>query len=147
MEPLAVAIHAVEQSGMKKGDTALVLGAGPIGCFVIKTLIAKGASYVPFHSLSAALTSTPRPSPTPSSSPTNSSRNRQVICSEPSSSRRNMAELAGAHLVLSPFDAEEFIPHVKKVSKSGEGVDVSFECAGVQATINTAIKCLRPKVS
>jgi threonine dehydrogenase-like Zn-dependent dehydrogenase len=26
VEPLAVAIHAVEQSGMKKGDTALVLG-------------------------------------------------------------------------------------------------------------------------
>lgn len=27
VEPLAVAMHAVEQSGMKKGDTALVLGA------------------------------------------------------------------------------------------------------------------------
>lgn len=26
VEPLAVAMHAVEQSGMKKGDTALVLG-------------------------------------------------------------------------------------------------------------------------
>jgi (R,R)-butanediol dehydrogenase/meso-butanediol dehydrogenase/diacetyl reductase len=46
VEPLSVAMHAVEQSGMKKGDTALVLGAGPIGCFVIKTLIAQGARYV-----------------------------------------------------------------------------------------------------
>ncbi|KAK4704605.1 hypothetical protein P7C70_g1602, partial [Phenoliferia sp. Uapishka_3] len=46
VEPLAVAMHAVQASKMQAGDTALVVGAGPIGCFVIKTLIALGASRV-----------------------------------------------------------------------------------------------------
>ncbi|ORY66796.1 chaperonin 10-like protein [Leucosporidium creatinivorum] len=112
VEPLSVAMHAVEQAGMKKGDTALVLGAGPIGCFVIKTLIAKGAS--------------------------------TVICSEPSSSRRRMATLAGATHVLTPPREGDIIAQVKALTE-GNGVDVSFECAGVQATINTGIGALRPK--
>lgn len=43
-EPLAVAIHAVRRAGFQKGMTALVLGAGPIGIFITKVLIAQGAS-------------------------------------------------------------------------------------------------------
>lgn len=43
-EPLAVAIHAVRRSGFQKGMTALVLGAGPIGLFITKVLLAQGAS-------------------------------------------------------------------------------------------------------
>jgi (R,R)-butanediol dehydrogenase/meso-butanediol dehydrogenase/diacetyl reductase len=34
VEPLAVALHGVNLSGLKKGDTVLVLGAGPIGLAV-----------------------------------------------------------------------------------------------------------------
>ena len=34
IEPLAVALHGVKLSGMKPGDTVLVLGAGPIGLAV-----------------------------------------------------------------------------------------------------------------
>ncbi|GAA6009882.1 hypothetical protein JCM10207_002144 [Rhodosporidiobolus poonsookiae] len=45
-EPLAVAIHAVKRSGFRPGQSALVLGAGPIGCFLTKVLIAQGASQV-----------------------------------------------------------------------------------------------------
>lgn len=45
-EPLAVAAHAVRRSGFQKGQTALVLGAGPIGCFLVKVLKAQGASCV-----------------------------------------------------------------------------------------------------
>jgi (R,R)-butanediol dehydrogenase/meso-butanediol dehydrogenase/diacetyl reductase len=33
-EPLSVGLHAVNRSGMKVGDTVLVLGAGPIGLLV-----------------------------------------------------------------------------------------------------------------
>lgn len=43
-EPLAVAIHAVRRAGFQKGMSALVLGAGPIGIFITKVLIAQGAS-------------------------------------------------------------------------------------------------------
>jgi hypothetical protein len=52
-EPLAVAVHAVKRSGFKEGMTALVVGAGAIGCFISKVLVAQGASCVPRPSLYA----------------------------------------------------------------------------------------------
>ncbi|KAK7746550.1 hypothetical protein SLS62_009347 [Diatrype stigma] len=41
IEPLAVAWHAIEQSGAKPGDNVLVMGAGPIGLAVIQCLKAR----------------------------------------------------------------------------------------------------------
>ncbi|KAF9011734.1 alcohol dehydrogenase GroES domain protein [Cyathus striatus] len=38
IEPLAVAYHAVKHSKFKKGNSALVVGSGPIGLFLIKVL-------------------------------------------------------------------------------------------------------------
>jgi L-iditol 2-dehydrogenase len=46
LEALAVAIHAVNVSGMKKGDTALVVGAGMIGLLTMQALRAAGAGRV-----------------------------------------------------------------------------------------------------
>lgn len=43
IEPLSVAWHAVKTSPFKKGDSALVLGAGPIGLAVVQVLAAKDA--------------------------------------------------------------------------------------------------------
>ena len=45
-EPLAVAVHAVDLSGMRAGDTVAVYGAGPIG--VLTALVARhaGAAHV-----------------------------------------------------------------------------------------------------
>lgn len=41
VEPLAVAVHAVDLSGMDKGDTVAIYGAGPIG--VLTALVARHA--------------------------------------------------------------------------------------------------------
>ncbi|OAL27230.1 hypothetical protein AYO20_09828 [Fonsecaea nubica] len=46
VEPLAVAWHAVDQYPLKKGDAALVMGAGPIGLGVIQCLKARGAGTI-----------------------------------------------------------------------------------------------------
>ncbi|MBO9519593.1 MAG: alcohol dehydrogenase catalytic domain-containing protein [Porphyrobacter sp.] len=46
IEPLAVALHGVNLSGMKAGDKALVLGAGPIGLAVAYWAKRMGASRV-----------------------------------------------------------------------------------------------------
>ena len=46
IEPLAVAVHAVNRSGMKVGDNVAVVGAGPIGLFVQQACKAAGAAYV-----------------------------------------------------------------------------------------------------
>jgi (R,R)-butanediol dehydrogenase / meso-butanediol dehydrogenase / diacetyl reductase len=43
IEPLAVALHGVNMSGLKKGDKVLILGAGPIGLAVAFWARRKGA--------------------------------------------------------------------------------------------------------
>lgn len=45
-EPLSVALHAVDLSYIKPGQTAAVLGPGPIGLFTLQALNAAGASTV-----------------------------------------------------------------------------------------------------
>lgn len=42
VEPLSVAWHAVNRSPLQKGDTALVIGAGPIGLAIVQVLRARG---------------------------------------------------------------------------------------------------------
>jgi (R,R)-butanediol dehydrogenase/meso-butanediol dehydrogenase/diacetyl reductase len=46
VEPLAVAVHAVKRSGLELGDSAAVIGAGPIGLLVMQACRAAGASQV-----------------------------------------------------------------------------------------------------
>ena len=53
-EPMAVALHAVRRSEIKKGDTAIVVGCGPVGLMVICHLKARGVGTVVASDLSAA---------------------------------------------------------------------------------------------
>lgn len=46
VEPAAVALHAVRQSGLKAGDTCVVFGTGPIGLLVIQAARIAGASMI-----------------------------------------------------------------------------------------------------
>ncbi|MEW6443235.1 MAG: alcohol dehydrogenase catalytic domain-containing protein [bacterium] len=45
-EPLSVALHAVELAAIKPGQTAAVLGPGPIGLLTLQALKVSGASFV-----------------------------------------------------------------------------------------------------
>jgi threonine dehydrogenase-like Zn-dependent dehydrogenase len=45
-EPMAVGLHAVNKSGIAPGETALVLGCGPIGIAVIAALRARGVENI-----------------------------------------------------------------------------------------------------
>lgn len=45
-EPLAVCIHAIKQAGSLTGKRVLVTGAGPIGCLIIASAMASGATEV-----------------------------------------------------------------------------------------------------
>lgn len=45
-EPLACALHAVDRAALRSGETALVLGAGPIGILCAALLVAAGAMRV-----------------------------------------------------------------------------------------------------
>lgn len=128
VEPLAVAIHAVQASKLQKGDTALVIGehstpaqgsfhraessagAGPIGCFIVKTLLAQGAA--------------------------------KVIVSEPSTVRREVAQRAGAHHVFNPMESDVIGECQILTGGKGVGVRVSFECSGVQKGLDVALGSL-----
>ncbi|GAJ15006.1 unnamed protein product, partial [marine sediment metagenome] len=46
VEPLAVAVYAVEQSGFQLGQNAAVIGAGPIGLMIIQVLRSAGANKI-----------------------------------------------------------------------------------------------------
>lgn len=46
IEPMGVGFHAVERSGISKGDFALVIGAGPIGLAIAQAITAKEATAV-----------------------------------------------------------------------------------------------------
>lgn len=46
VEPLAVAVHDVRMSGLQKGETAVVLGGGPIGMLVAMVAQAGGANVI-----------------------------------------------------------------------------------------------------
>lgn len=46
VEPLAVAVHDVRRSGIKVGETAVVLGGGTIGQLICQVLVAAGAGEV-----------------------------------------------------------------------------------------------------
>jgi 2-desacetyl-2-hydroxyethyl bacteriochlorophyllide A dehydrogenase len=45
-EPMSVGLHAVNKSNIERGETALVIGCGPIGIAIIATLRARGVETV-----------------------------------------------------------------------------------------------------
>lgn len=45
-EPLSIAFHAVQRSGVKPGDSAVVVGAGLIGLLIVQTLRMAGCSQI-----------------------------------------------------------------------------------------------------
>lgn len=46
VEPVTVSLHAVNRSGLRQGDTAVVLGAGPVGLTTMQCALAAGAGQV-----------------------------------------------------------------------------------------------------
>ncbi|KAF8229168.1 theronine dehydrogenase [Tricholoma matsutake] len=112
IEPLAVAWHAVERSGYKAGQSALIIGAGPIGLFLLKVL----KSIDPFAT---------------------------IIASEPTTLRRRIARVHGATYALDP--AQVNVHEAVLQITSGIGVDIAFDAAGVQTSIDTAVACVRAR--
>ncbi|PCH36784.1 oxidoreductase [Wolfiporia cocos MD-104 SS10] len=110
MEPLSVGWHAVKISAFKPGDRALIIGSGPIGIFVLKSLQALGASW--------------------------------IGVSEPATERREMARRSAASAVFDPL-AEDVVAATRRATNGG--ADVVFDCAGIQASLDTALQAVRPK--
>ncbi len=109
VEPVAVALHAVNLAGIKPGSSCLVAGVGMIGSFIIQILRMTG---VP-----------------------------QIIALDINVRNLESAKKKGATLT---FDANaDHIPEHIFLSVKHGGVDVSFEAAGMEKSVNLAIDCTR----
>jgi (R,R)-butanediol dehydrogenase / meso-butanediol dehydrogenase / diacetyl reductase len=109
VEPIAVGLRAVRQSGIQEGQTALVFGGGPIGAVTVQCLRASGAG--------------------------------RILVSEVSEARKRKALDIGADAVIDPTE-EDVVEHVRELT-DGEGADVSFDAAGIQATFQAALGATR----
>ncbi|KAL5333788.1 chaperonin 10-like protein [Aspergillus crustosus] len=118
MEPLAVAWHCIRISGFQAGQTALILGAGPIGLAILMLLRVWGV--------------------------------KTVVISEVTASRKRMAKDFGADLVVDPTESTtpkaglDPVVAAAQAAVQADGVDVSFDCTGLQTTLDTAIAATRP---
>lgn len=115
VQPMSISWHAVRISGIKAGQSALVIGAGPIGIAAILALQGHGA--------------------------------KTIIVSEPALIRRQQALALGATHVLDPLaygSVQELVAAIAALTPpSNEGVDFSFDCSGIQQTLDTAIDALK----
>ncbi|MCJ1486097.1 hypothetical protein MMC06_006273, partial [Schaereria dolodes] len=111
VEPLAVAWHAVNMSPLRKGDSVLILGGGPIGLAVIQVLKVKGAE--------------------------------KIIVSEVAPRRKEFAKQFGAHYVLDPTK-DDIVVRVREIC-DGQGANIAFDAAGVQAGLDQAILAIRAR--
>ena len=62
-----------------------------------------------------------------------------IVVIEPNDARRNLSLALGAHHAVSPSEATEFISNLTK----GLGADIVYECAGIPATIQSAVDLAR----
>lgn len=66
---------------------------------------------------------------------------RKIVVSEISTSRSEQAKSAGAHRVINPV-VQDVLAEIRK--DMPDGSDVAFEACGLQATLDTAIACVKP---
>jgi (R,R)-butanediol dehydrogenase/meso-butanediol dehydrogenase/diacetyl reductase len=115
-EPLAVAWHSIRLSGFQKGQTALVLGAGPIGLAILMLLRVRGATKVIVSEVTRLRTEQAKKfgadlviNPLDKIGQTGGSVIKDSV-------------IAGVHSLT-----------------SDEGVDVAFDATGLQTTLDSAI--------
>ena len=107
-EPTAVAYEGLKRCGLRAGQTAAVMGAGPIGLLTAMLARIAGAN--------------------------------RVFLSDVSETRLAKARELGFTDVLNPAKVDVSAAVHRTCP---EGVDVAFEAAGVQSTLNTALQVVR----
>ncbi|KAK4556231.1 hypothetical protein LTR86_006928 [Recurvomyces mirabilis] len=118
-EPLAVAWHSIRTSNFKKGQTALVLGAGPIGLAILLLLRTWGAGKVIITEVTEQ-------------------RSKQAKQFGADMVVNPLEKAKGG-------DGQEQDPVLEAVhSFSEDGVDVTFDATGLQSTLNTGLAAVRP---
>lgn len=115
VQPMSISWHAVRISEIKKGQTALVIGAGPIGIACILALQGHGASHI--------IVSEPA-----------EIRRKQAL-------ELGVDHVIDP---LSFKSTDECVSKIQELTPPDhEGVDFAYDCGGMQATLDLAIEALK----
>lgn len=164
LEPLSVAIHSVNRAAPTPGSTALVIGAGTVGLLVaamarhagcptvtIMDVDAGRVAYALEHKFATHGYVVPKPFHSVASS--------SSLCSAGSSTGTTTPSSDGAMTPLGTFErlcgAKGVAADVLAVSKpprtsqeddddEDDGVDITFECTGKEACMQTSLYATRP---
>ncbi|CDO95230.1 unnamed protein product [Kluyveromyces dobzhanskii CBS 2104] len=112
IQPLAVCWHAVKVGRVKAGDSALIIGGGPIGLGMIMALQSFGCSKI--------VLSEP-------------AKIRRELAEKMGAVVVNP---------LDDGSAADSIARLRKMAPEGEGFDYTFDCSGIEVTFEAAIHCL-----
>ena len=160
LEPLSVAIHAVNRASPVPGSTALVIGAGTVGLLTAAMARQSGCSTVTITDVDAGRVNyaiergfathgfvAPDPSNSCTSSSTNSGTSTPLgsAVMTPASTLSFHSQLDGAKslsreiLALTNNSGSSFV-----VDDEDDGVDVTFECTGKEVCMHTSLYATRP---
>ncbi|MFX1483057.1 MAG: zinc-binding dehydrogenase, partial [Promethearchaeota archaeon] len=125
-EPLAVAIHAVNQHKPSDDDTVIVIGAGIIGLLVVRAIRGLGSkcriivlAKYPFQGVVAK---------TLGADEVISERDKEVLFEK-------IAERTGGHLLKPTIG--------RKILYGGTGPDMIFDCVGTDSTLDDSLRLVR----
>ncbi|KAI0840878.1 GroES-like protein [Hypoxylon sp. FL0890] len=164
LEPLSVAIHAVNRAAPAPGSTALVIGAGTVGLLTAAMARQSGCTSVTITDLDAGRVNyavkkgfathgfvAPRPSHTSSSSSsmfTNSGSSTPLEpgAMTPASLYSNSIhdQLEAAKSLAGDILSLTKLPLSLQNDDEDEGVDVTFECTGKETCMHTSLYATRP---
>jgi L-iditol 2-dehydrogenase len=124
LEPLSVALAAVERANLRLGDAALICGAGPIGLATLLCARAAGAYPLVITDLDAGRLAF-----------------AESLVSSSSSSSDGPARVRT--LLVAPDEAKEVLAARIVDAMGGTEPDVALECTGAESSIGAAIEAVR----
>ncbi|CAM8976478.1 unnamed protein product [Rhodiola kirilowii] len=113
-EPLSVGVHACRRANIGPETNVLIIGAGPIG---LVTMLAARAFGAP-----------------------------RIVLADVDANRLSVAKELGADVTVQvSTDSKDVLEEVEQIYKAmGAGVDVTFDCAGFDKTMTTALTATKP---
>jgi len=124
LEPLSVALAAVERANLRLGDAALICGAGPIGLATLLCARAAGAYPLVITDLDAGRLAF-----------------AESLVSSSSSSSDGPARVRT--LLVTPGEAKEALAARIVDAMGGTEPDIALECTGAESSIGAAIEAVR----
>jgi len=115
-EPFAIGVYSVKQAQMPKKATVTILGSGPIGLSCMAAAQAENAEAM--HSMA-----------------------NTIYMTDKIKERMEIAKKAGAVWVGNP-EKQDIVKEILKQHRLG--MDVVYECAGQQETLDEAVELLKP---